>query len=506
MFKMPLNFEEHHRNDVLNALDNSGCCFRCCLRFLSVTNSQDYDRIDQKSEAVSDLVDSPIENLPKKIKPNTCVTCLGLLQDLCNTSAFDQVLEKIKATDYEITSFGLALSFPPSLLIRQRTLLVHLTEAFPSVFKQCTSADVISVKEVWKWIAGPYIQKVLDVPYRSVSPFEINVNFDYDDDNKECETLYLIPGCKITKQKHRGKFRKIFTRSAVEKTLMQVTAEDLNKYVGCPPKLPNFSCKFGQITCSHTPVYLAGRYNKFSRKLSQTPWFVDGEKLMEFSVQELICDILVPKFKAQDVKFSSSGREDVDVRTLGKGRPFALEIINPQRCKFSQEDITEFQNEVNASTKDIAVNDLQLVPKEEIHKLKDGEENKTKTYSALCYSSVKLQPEHAKLLQLENVKLLQKTPIRVLHRRPLATREKMIHMMKAEIMPDMHHFNIIVTTQAGTYVKEFVHGDFGRTTPNLCSILNSEVDILELDVEAVDLNWPPAIENSKTYSHHHVLI
>lgn len=34
-----------------------------------------------------------------------------------------------------------------------------------------------------------------------------------------------------------------------------------------------------------------------------------------------------------------------------------------------------------------------------------------------------------------------------------------------------------------SYVKEFVHGDFGRTKPNLGNLLNSETDILQLDVE-----------------------
>lgn len=49
-------------------------------------------------------------------------------------------------------------------------------------------------------------------------------------------------------------------------------------------------------------------------------------------------------------------------------------------------------------------------------------------------------------------------------------------------------------TQAGTYIKEFVHGDFGRTTPCVGDILGvgaDKVDILELDVEAVELEWPP---------------
>lgn len=49
-------------------------------------------------------------------------------------------------------------------------------------------------------------------------------------------------------------------------------------------------------------------------------------------------------------------------------------------------------------------------------------------------------------------------------------------------------------TQAGTYVKEFVHSDFGRTRPSIGSLMGigiDDVDILELDVEGVDFDWPP---------------
>ncbi len=45
-------------------------------------------------------------------------------------------------------------------------------------------------------------------------------------------------------------------------------------------------------------------------------------------------------------------------------------------------------------------------------------------------------------------------------------------------------FRLSVTTQAGTYVKEFVHGDFGRTIPNLREILK----IPDLDIIALDVN------------------
>ena len=42
-----------------------------------------------------------------------------------------------------------------------------------------------------------------------------------------------------------------------------------------------------------------------------------------------------------------------------------------------------------------------------------------------------------------------------------------------------------VLASAGTYIKEFVHGDLGRTTPNVGTILGCEADILQLDVTQV---------------------
>lgn len=65
---------------------------------------------------------------------------------------------------------------------------------------------------------------------------------------------------------------------------------------------------------------------------------------------------------------------------------------------------------------------------------------------------------------------------------------------------DDHHFEVRLETQAGTYIKEFVHGDFGRTRPSLAELLDvehGEVDILELDVEKVDLEWPPELKDGQ---------
>lgn len=52
---------------------------------------------------------------------------------------------------------------------------------------------------------------------------------------------------------------------------------------------------------------------------------------------------------------------------------------------------------------------------------------------------------------------------------------------------------IDVVTQAGTYVKELVHGEFHRTSPSISSIIGKEIDIIALDVMNIDLNFPKEI-------------
>ncbi|KAF5201374.1 Pseudouridine synthase family protein [Thalictrum thalictroides] len=41
---------------------------------------------------------------------------------------------------------------------------------------------------------------------------------------------------------------------------------------------------------------------------------------------------------------------------------------------------------------------------------------------------------------------------------------------------------------AGTYIKEFVHGDLGRTKPSIGSILGCRAEILQLDVTDVRMD------------------
>jgi len=143
----------------------------------------------------------------------------------------------------------------------------------------------------------------------------------------------------------------------------------------------------------------------------------------------------------------------------------------------------------------------------DLKKLKEGENVKTKFYRALCVfrdARNDSLPQLENLNKLRNVKIVQRTPVRVLHRRPLSPRVRTVYEMRArwakpyELKELLHtaaesadmFFVLDIKTQAGTYVKEFVHGDFGRTKPSLRDFLNIEVDIIALDVTGINLKWP----------------
>lgn len=50
-----------------------------------------------------------------------------------------------------------------------------------------------------------------------------------------------------------------------------------------------------------------------------------------------------------------------------------------------------------------------------------------------------------------------------------------------------------IISQAGTYIKELVHGEFGRTVPSISSIIDGEIDIVALDVMNIDLDFPKSL-------------
>lgn len=243
------------------------------------------------------------------------------------------------------------------------------------------------------------------------------------------------------------------------------------------------------------PVLLTGNYCKLGRGLSQSPWYIDGVRRGDDSVEELIADVVAPPFKGTSHKFHTAGREDIDVRMMGKGRPFVLEIIDAHVPSIPDEALAALQDRVNLGNDALQINSLRPATNEYFDKLKAGAERHRKTYVCVCWSARRLsRADLAKLDSLKDLAVAQRTPVRVLHRRSLAVRHKVIHALSAEWI-NPRYFILRLTTSAGAYVKEFVHGDLGRTSPNLGTILNSDCDILQLDV--CDLLEPDSDDDAK---------
>ncbi|TRY78941.1 hypothetical protein TCAL_05003 [Tigriopus californicus] len=480
---------------VLNELDCSDICRRCVLRLAGVKKSHEFLKVADPPTPATDQ--DPTEPESKKAKlaeaplsiPPCCRACLGIMQDSIMAEALSQIGPQLTDCPFDADHFTLAVSVPTSLALREHSLKLILTDRVPGFFEGC----VVPVKQAWKWINGPKFEAVMGKKFVTGDSCQFFVEFQVTLAEDEAEKACLVDMCKLEylQRQHKQKtyHMGLVTRVALEKSLQDVSDEQFRKHYPVPPTRP-LSRFQPDVKMTHNSIFLAGRYNKYSRELPQTPWLVDGERKAESSVEELIISDIKEALVFDSTNFSSSGREDVDVRMLGDGRPFLFELTNPRQTMFKPGELYEIQKKINAHSKIVQVHDLQLVKKAETNRLKEGEDQKTKTYNALCRlcpgknstNLMSMTDIKAKLELIKNLELKQRTPIRVLHRRPNAVRKRSVYFM--EVTPlTSDQFKLRLSTQAGTYVKEFVHGDFDRTIPNLSSILETEVDILALDVE-----------------------
>ena len=151
----------------------------------------------------------------------------------------------------------------------------------------------------------------------------------------------------------------------------------------------------------------------------------------------------------------------------------------------------------------MAVRSLHAATAGQLGHLKEGEQEKQKSYMAVCWLSRPLTDADVALLgATRELEVQQQTPIRVrrqerrrlpaarsqlalagdatmntvhclrlrcpaacppqvLHRRANLGRPKVVHEMHAEPLAGQspHYFALRLRTQAGAYIKEFVHGE-----------------------------------------------
>jgi tRNA pseudouridine synthase 10 len=150
--------------------------------------------------------------------------------------------------------------------------------------------------------------------------------------------------------------------------------------------------------------------------------------------------------------------------------------------------LKKIQNKVNKSNKrKIKINDLQYSSKERVKNLKLSAENTKKVYNAIVISKEAISKSKFDVLLkklmivYEKQNLQQRTPIRVSHRRADKIREKKIFRVEGKLIkPNVSEF--IVEAQGGTYIKELISGDNGRTTPSFSDIFGFSLECKKLDV------------------------
>lgn len=241
------------------------------------------------------------------------------------------------------------------------------------------------------------------------------------------------------------------------------------------------------------PLFIRGRYRKLVRGLPQSKWICtkcQGRgcsrcnftgKMYETSVEELVTQPTLEATMGTKAKFHGAGREDVDARVLGSGRPFVVEVLQPKKRLIDLRDLQKQINERAASK--IEVFDLSFSDRKYVRKVKERAKITKKMYRALI--EVDSDIAHESLLALEKIfkdrVIHQYTPARVLHRRADKLRVKKVYSVKVGPLKE-RSFEAIITCQGGLYVKELVSGDGGRTSPSFSEALNTNAKCIELDV------------------------
>jgi len=347
--------------------------------------------------------------------------------------------------------------------------------------------------------------------------------------------------------------------------------------------------------------YLYGRYIKLERGIPQTRWPCRACKgrgcercdqtglQYKKSVQDLIGNPLLDMFQAKEHAFHGMGREDIDVRCMGRGRPFVIEMKEP---KLRSVDVVNAMEQINTSAEgSIQITGLRDSNRSEVVRVKDTPAEKSYTirfrilplseaeYTVLTApvdltnedvqerggkgkkksskrkrrgdkkndhtkplptvidvpegptedelkamkkaelvakaEEMKLKksgtkdeliqrimesgppapvlfdlPKNDQILhtieKLSGVILAQRTPERVAHRRADLIRRRTVYETSKPLIETMEdgvrEVEFTLRCESGTYVKETVHGDGGRTQPSLSSLIKAKCEVLWLDV------------------------
>ena len=105
---------------------------------------------------------------------------------------------------------------------------------------------------------------------------------------------------------------------------------------------------------------------------------------MHTSVEDEIAKCVKHHFlpSTGEMYLHAAGREDIDVRMLGKGRPFIFEFVNPRRAISCYKVV----DKISVESPYVSCTDFKIVDKSFFDRLKEIEGTKAKSYAAVICS------------------------------------------------------------------------------------------------------------------------
>lgn len=257
----------------------------------------------------------------------------------------------------------------------------------------------------------------------------------------------------------------------------------------------------GTVELTVNSAFVYGRYRKLERGIPQTEWpcstcdgrgrVVDelcddcGGNGLQYdrSVEQLVAPTIQEALEGTDATFHGAGREDIDARMLGPGRPFVVEVAEPRRRTVDLGDLTDAVND--AADGAVQVRELSLATHDMVEHVKELDASKTYEVDLSFSEPVDVTDLDAAVAALEGATIEQQTPTRVAHRRADLTRTRTVHTADV-VDATPTGARVRIHGEGGLYIKELLHGDDGRTKPNLADVLDVSVTVEALDVVDVE--------------------
>ena len=129
----------------------------------------------------------------------------------------------------------------------------------------------------------------------------------------------------------------------------------------------------------------------------------------------------------------------------------------------------------------VEVDELSWCTRKKVNEVKQSRSEKTYTIRFRAEGIDDEKKAEEAILSLSGKIIDQETPRRVSHRRAAKTRRRKVTSID-NVSFEGDEIELTLRCEAGTYVKELVHSDEGRTKPSVQEVLDTDCEVIWLDV------------------------